>query len=120
MSCRDTTTNSTCQPSAKSIVAKATVNYHSSESSAESQASASLTESTSIEMASSPSVKSSSPVVTSGMTQGKSSPSRLQKMFNEMEKKSPEEIAAYIKKYGPKSKSSSCPGMVFICFADRQ
>ncbi|EGE08354.1 hypothetical protein TEQG_07329 [Trichophyton equinum CBS 127.97] len=95
MACRDTTTNSTCQPSTKSIVAKATVNYHSSESSAESQASTSLTESTSIEMASSPSVKSSSPV-TSGTTQGKSSPSRLRKVFNEMEKKSPEEIAAYV------------------------
>ena len=105
MSCRDTTTNSTCQPSAKSIVAKATVNYHSSESSAESQAPTSLTESTSIEMASSPSVNSSSPI-TSVVTPGKNSPSRLEKMLEEMKKKSPEEITAYIQNYAPESKSS--------------
>ncbi|KAM5460677.1 hypothetical protein McanCB49686_000392 [Microsporum canis] len=86
-----------CHPSAKSTVAKATADSPASTD----VTSPSLTEPASLDTASSPSHKSSSPIP-STERQGKKALTRFDKIMEDMKKKSPEEITAFIQKYGPK------------------
>lgn len=102
-----------CHPSAKSTVAKATADSPASTD----VTSPSLTEPASLDTAPSPSHKSSFPIP-STERQGQKALNRFDKIMEDMEKKSPEEITAFIQKYGPKSKSSRPPSYVIFLLKD--
>ncbi|EEQ34624.1 uncharacterized protein MCYG_07443 [Microsporum canis CBS 113480] len=101
MSRQEKMTAKMCHPSAKSTVAKATADSPASTD----VTSPSLTEPASLDTASSPSHKSSSPIP-STERQGKKALTRFDKIMEDMKKKSPEEITAFIQKYGPKKMES--------------
>ncbi|EFR04283.1 hypothetical protein MGYG_07292 [Nannizzia gypsea CBS 118893] len=105
MSRQEKMTAQMCHPPAKSTVTKATAD-HSSVSSADSPASTdatsvSLTEPVSLKITSNLLHKSPLPIPSAEL-QDKKAPTRFDKMLDDLKNKSPEELAAYLQKYGPK------------------